>query len=241
MRLLAVLATVIVGAGAALDIRDVLQSRQLIEQVDDMSDTVKDIEKLNVTLRAQRHDFLNHLQGVYSLMEMGEYEEANAYIERVYGDISAVSRVMKTASPAVNALLQLKIAAAEEQGISVHLTFRSDWQRLTMPAWEMCKVLSNLLDNALDALGEIPREERQLSLTLSEDLHTCRFSVSNTGPVIPPDKLEHIFQAGMTTKGDGHGMGLFIVQKTLEKYGGGVSVTSADSVTTFEGWVPKGE
>ena len=236
-RLLAAVAMLIVGVGAAFDIRDVLQSRRLMEQVDGLENTVEGIESLNATLRGQRHDFLNHLQVVYSLMEMGEYAEANAYIERVYGAITRVSRVLKTASPAINALLQNKCAAAESQGVKLELSFSSDWHSLAMPAWEMCKVLSNLLDNAIEAMSASP--EKRLTLHFTEDLHTCRATISNTGPTIDPDMLEHIFAPGVTTKGPGHGMGLWIVRKTLESAGGGVRAESRDGLTTFEIWAGK--
>ena len=100
-----VIAASVVVWGAVVDIREALSTRRLLGQLDDMDSTIEAMESLNNTLRAQRHDFLNHLQVVYSLMEMEEYGEANAYIEKVYGAITAVSRVMKTANPAINALL----------------------------------------------------------------------------------------------------------------------------------------
>ena len=54
-----------------------------------------------------------------------EYEEAQNYIEKVYGDIASLSRSMKTANPAVNALLQVKLAACEKRGIPLILDITS--------------------------------------------------------------------------------------------------------------------
>ena len=225
--------------GAVVDIREALSTRRLVGQLEDMDLTIDAMENLNNTLRSQRHDFLNHLQVVYSLMEMEDYEEAGAYIQKVYGRITAVSRVMKTANPAVNALLQVKVAACEKEGIRVRLNIQSAWKDLPVPGWEMCKVLSNLIDNAIDALQEVSHSERSLTLTLTEDLQSFRFSVSNTGPMIPVQSWKSIFQPGITTKSEGHGMGLYIVKKTLEERGGGIEVVSEDGETTFSGWVPK--
>lgn len=239
MELFIGLAVLTVAAGAAFDIRDALYTRRLLKQVDDMGDTIRDMEELNNTLRAQRHDFLNHLQVVYSLMEMQEHGEANAYIEKVYGSITAVGRALKTANPAVNALLQVKLNACEKAGVKAELNIRSAWRDLTMPGWEMCKVLSNLIDNAIDALAEV--EDRHLTLTLTEDLHSFRFCVENNGPMIPTKSQQAIFQAGVSTKnaGPGHGMGLYIVRKTLQNYGGDVELVSDATHTAFSGWVPK--
>ena len=225
--------------GAVVDIREALSTRKLVGQLEDMDDTIDAMESLNNTLRAQRHDFLNHLQVVYSLMEMEDYKEAGAYIEKVYGRITAVSRVMKTANPAINALLQVKVAACEKEGVKVTLNIQSAWKDLPMPGWEMCKVLSNLIDNAIDALQEVSQPDRHLTLTLTEDLQSFRFSVSNTGPMIPVKSWQSIFQPGITTKAAGHGMGLYIVKKTLNDRGGDIEVTSDAGQTVFSGWVPK--
>lgn len=231
------LAALVVAAGAAFDIRDALSTRKLLGQVDDMDGTIGDMEQLNNTLRAQRHDFLNHLQVVYSLMEMQEYDEANAYIEKVYGAITSVSRVLKTANPAINALLQVKLAACEKAGVKLTMNIQSAWRDLPIPGWEMCKVLSNLIDNGIDALQEV--EERSMTLNLTEDLHSYRFSVSNNGPMIPVRSQKTIFQPGVTTKSAGHGMGLYIVRQTLLSHGGDIRLVSDTEHTEFSGWVPK--
>ena len=214
-------------------------TQHVMEQMDAMSESLEAMEKLNNTLRAQRHDFLNHLQVVYSLIEMEEYQEANRYIDKVYGAITSVSRVLKTASPAINALLQVKLDACEKQGIRVTLNINSAWKELPMPAWEMCKVLSNLIDNAMDAMEDMPQEKRHLVLTLTEDVRSYRFSVANTGPEIPEEMRPRIFEAGVTTKSDGHGMGLYIVRNTLRHSGGDIALTQEDGMIVFAGYVPK--
>lgn len=239
LEIVLIVAACVVIWGAVLDIREALSTQRLLSQLDDMDDTIEAMESLNNTLRSQRHDFLNHLQVVYSLMEMEEYGEANAYIEKVYGAITAVSHAMKTANPAINALLQVKLGECDKAEIPVTLNIQSAWKDLPMPGWEMCKVLSNLLDNAIDALEEVEVSERKLSLTLTEDLRSFRFSVSNTGPMIPVKSQANVFQPGITTKADGHGMGLYIVRKVLQERGGDITLTSDAQGTTFSGFVPK--
>lgn len=239
LEIVLVVAAGVVIWGAVVDIREALSTQKLLGQLDDMDDTIEAMESLNNTLRAQRHDFLNHLQVVYSLMEMEEYGEANAYIEKVYGAITAVSHAMKTANPAINALLQVKLGECAKAEIPVELNIQSAWKDLPMPGWEMCKVLSNLLDNAIDALEEVEASARHLSLTLTEDLRSFRFSVSNTGPMIPVKSQSSVFQPGITTKADGHGMGLYIVRRVLQERGGDITLTSDAQGTTFSGFVPK--
>ena len=238
---LTVAASLVIVWGAVVDIREALHTRKLLAQLDDMDDTIDAMSQFNNTLRAQRHDFLNHLQVVYSLIEMEEYQEANDYIEQVYGRITSVSRVVKTANPAVNALLLVKTAACEKAGVPVEVSITSKWEILenTMPDWEMCKVLSNLIDNAIDAMEGLPASRRRLVITLGENVRQYTFCVENTGEMIPEDIRERIFIPGFTTKGDGHGMGLHIVRRTLHERGGDIRVESDDQRTIFSGYVPK--
>ena len=238
---LTVVASLVIVWGAVVDIREALHTRKLLTQLDDMDDTIDAMSQFNNTLRAQRHDFLNHLQVVYSLIEMEEYQEANEYIEQVYGRITSVSRTMKTAIPAVNALMLVKAAACEKAGVQVEMNITSKWEALeaAIPDWEMCKVLSNLIDNAIDAMESIPADKRHLSIALAENVKQYTFRVENTGTPIPEDIREHIFIPGFTTKGDGHGMGLHIVCRTLKERGGDIQVESNNEQTVFSGYVPK--
>ena len=238
---LTIIASLVIIWGGVVDIREALHTRKFISQLDEIDETIDAMGQFNNTLRAQRHDFLNHLQVVYSLIEMEEYQEANDYIEQVYGKITAVSKVMKTANPAVNALLQVKVAACEKAGVPVEVSITSKWETLenTVPDWEMCKVLSNLIDNAIDAMEHVPAESRRLAIALGENVKQYTFRVENTGERIPENIREHIFIPGFTTKGDGHGMGLHIVRKTLQDRDGEISVTSDDKQTVFSGYVPK--
>ncbi len=229
--------TLIISWGAALDIREALSTRRMASEADMLEEAYDRLEELNGTLRAQRHDFMNHLQVVYSLMELEEYGEASDYIERVYGDIRRVSRTLKTAHPAINALLAAKVSDCESRGIRVTLQIESAWADLPVESWAMCRVLGNLIDNALDALRDAPAPE--LTVRLSESLHGYDFAVSNNGPMIPAGIAEKIFQRGFSTRGEGRGMGLSIVRGILEEAGGEIAVTSDERRTVFSGFVPR--
>ncbi len=229
--------TLIISWGAALDIREALSARRMASDADMLEEAYDRLEELNGTLRAQRHDFMNHLQVVYSLMELEDYKAASDYIERVYSDIRRVSRTLKTAHPAINALLTAKVSDCEQRGIRVSLQIESAWNGLPMESWEMCRVLGNLIDNAMDALRGAP--EPALTIRLSESLHGFEFAVSNNGPMIPANVAERIFQRGFSTKGEGRGMGLSIVKGIMEDAGGTLSVRSDERETAFTGSLKK--
>lgn len=231
--------TVIVVWGAAMDIREAFNARRMADEADMLEDAYGKLEQLNGTLRAQRHDFMNHLQVVYSLLELEEYESASEYIEKVYGDIQRVSRTLKTAHPAVNALLAAKLSECEERGVQVSVAIELAWQTLPVPGWEMCRVLGNLIDNGMDALDGVPAA--QMRIELSEDLHSYSFKISNNGPKIPESMSERIFVSGFSTKNSGRGMGLAIVRAVLEAHGGSIRLTSSDEETVFFGQIKKSQ
>lgn len=225
--------------GAGLDIRDAFNARKIARQSEMLEEAYGQLEDLNATLRAQRHDFKNHLQVVFGLIELKEYREAQEYIERVYGDVELVGRSLKTAIPAVNALFAAKMADCEEKGIQMDVQIHSPWQGMPIAGWEMCRILGNLIDNAMDAIlsGKSPR--KILTVEIGERLQDFTFRVENTGPEIPEDLRERIFERGFTTKSSGRGLGLSIVREILRENGGDIRLFSDEKGTRFEGRIPK--
>lgn len=202
--------------------------------------SIEELEALNLTLRAQRHDYLNHFQVVYGLMELGEFEEAKKYLAPVYKDILKVGKALKTSKPAVNALLQAKLAEAEEKGIDLYLEVRTDLACLSMESWNLCKILSNLIDNAIRAVYESDEREKKVEVQIAETAAGYEFCIRNNGPGIPEQMRKEIFCQGVTTKKEsGHGMGLYIVQKILLENDGSIEVSSTGEKTCFRAVIPK--
>ncbi|MGI6172919.1 MAG: sensor histidine kinase [Christensenellales bacterium] len=234
--LLIVMALVVIW-GAVLDIREAFSARHVGAESEMLEDAYDRMTGLNATLRKQRHDFMNHLQVVYSLLELDSQKEALEYIEQVYGDIQKVGRTLKTAIPAVNALLAAKLAVCEEKGIVLRLDIRSAWDGLPMTDWEMCRVLGNLIDNAIEALEGA--KNPSITILTFETMHEYGFRVCNNGPAIDEAQQKAIFREGFTTKLRGSGMGLAIVREILSSHGGGIYVISGEEETCFIGSVRK--
>ena len=80
----------------------------LRKEYDTLLLSYRNMENLNRTLRSQRHDYMNHLQVVISMIELEEYDNLKEYLEPVYLDIQKTGKALKTSKPAVNALLSAK-------------------------------------------------------------------------------------------------------------------------------------
>lgn len=220
-------------------VRDGFMWKKANQQNEMLLEAFEQLDDLNTQLRKQRHDFLNHLQVVYSLVDMNENAEAVKYIETVYGQMHRLSAGMKTDKPAINALLQAKLADAERRGVQLELDVTSPFSTLPMNDWEMCRVLGNLIDNGMDAMEG--QKDARMKVELYEDLKSYGFRVSNNGPQIAPQNLGRIFNTGFTTKAAGHGLGLSIVRELMESYGGSIDVASDPGRTAFTGTIPKSE
>lgn len=202
-------------------------------------ESMENLEHLNLKLREQRHDYLNQIQIVYGLLELEEYEEARKYLRPVFKDIMKVNRALKTAQPAVNALLQAKMEAAAESEVDLYLDILTQLRELAMEPWEFCKILANLIDNAVTAVSENDGEKRVV-VHLEEREQDYLVMVQNNGPEIPPSRQKLIFKNGYTTKkGEGHGMGLGIVSTALKDGGGKIWLESSQEETSFWFTVPR--
>ena len=241
-RMTSVLCMTVVGWGAVTDIGASLTSLRMVQKTRELEEAYSQMESLNREMRAQRHDFMNHIQVVYSLIEMDEPGEAVAYMDKIYGDMQRVSKMLRTDCPAVNALIQAKVVEAQQRGAELKLSIAAKWDDPMMPSWEICRVLANLIDNALDATCAAKHPEGvrpTVELVLGEDLRSWFFSVRNNGPEIPKKTREHIFEPGFTTKATGQGMGLFIVSQTITGMGGRITLESHEGDTVFSGFVPR--
>lgn len=202
-------------------------------------EAMKNLEEMNLKLRAQRHDYLNHVQVLHGLLEMNEYAAAKEYIEPLFKDILKMSHALKTAIPAVNALLQAKMETAAGRDIDMYITVTSELKGLAIESWELCKVLANLIDNGITVLQE-KEGERTLRINIAEDRESFIFEIENNGKEIPKEVRKNIFLPGVTSKKEeGHGMGLAIVEHIVKNEKGEILLFSDEQRTTFTIRFPK--
>lgn len=204
--------------------------------------SMKDLEELNLTLRAQRHDYLNQMQVVYGLLDMDEYQDAKEYMNSIFKEITKVSKALKTSEPAINALLQAKLQAAEKEGIDLYLDIMTDLKGLKIEPWELCKVLANIIDNAITALANQKEgQDREIYIRMEQIEESYRFEIANNGPKITEGQQKLVFNQGYTTKkeAEGHGMGLYIVSNIIKEANGTIEIQSDERKTLFTIILPR--
>ena len=127
----------------------------------------------------------------------------------------------------------------QSRGIAFDVVIRSALEQLPIEDWQMCRVLSNLIDNAAEAMRDKADGAPVLRFVLEEDESTILFRVENNGPEVPRDILPAIFNAGISTKGEGRGMGLSIVRQVLQSCGGDIRYMRNGEWTVFLGRISK--
>lgn len=206
------------------------------EEVVDTVDTYHEqFQSLMSSIQSLRHDQINHIQVIHGLLKVGKYEKAFDYVSDLFKDAQSIRNIkVDVENPALSILFQTKKLAAQKENI--HMQFSIANEKFdSIKTTDLIKVLSNLLDNAIEATLEMPEDERSVEILsrLEEDYYV--FVVRNTGPVIDPKDQAIIFKSGYSTKpvqnGKVRGQGLFIVKETVLKYNGKVLITSRDNET----------
>lgn len=122
-------------------------------------------------------------------------------------------------------------AKARDKGVALRIDVKGELPTVMGFGSELNQVWSNLIDNAIDAVGE----EGRVTVTASHNSTSVSVRVLDNGPGIPKEIEHQIFDPFFTTKpvGEGTGLGLGIVQRLVAQNEGRLSVTSEPGRTEF--------
>ena len=114
---------------------------------------------------------------------------------------------------------------AAARGIEITLNAAADLPVMTADPGQLTQAVVNLLINAIQAVDRDGRID--VSATPGDRSGFLRVEVRDTGPGVPPDRVETIFEPFFTTKPDGSGLGLWIAQQIVLAHGGAIEVANA--------------
>lgn len=206
---------------------------------------IDDINDMFTSIRGQRHDFLNHVQVIHTMAQMGKTEQLKNYVADLVKETRDVSDIVHHSSPALAAFVQAKIAVSLGKGIQFTYELPDKWEakETTIKVIDIIKIIGNLVDNAFDETMHLPQEERHVFASIrSQEDGSIVLKVSNRGRAITTDDRLQIFKPGYTTKGEGHsGLGLAIVQERVKHYKGALELVSdeKEGLTVFKVCLPE--
>lgn len=178
------------------------------------------------------HDFKNHLNCMYNLYKYNKKAELGKYIENLI-NVSDTEKVIDTGNPVIDALLHDKSNAAEKEGIGFKhmLNLPSD---INIAYNDICAVLGNSLDNAIEACRRIEDQSLNREIELSMNYRNSYLVIVVTNTIDkPPQKEGKFFRSSKDTPGL-HGLGMQSIERTVRKYNGNMVVKHDSSRFTLE-------
>ena len=193
------------------------------------------VQHIVEAMRAYTHEFMNKLHVILGLLQLGEAKQAEDYVlQLTQTRVLSVGRISQSiAEPSVAALLIGKSCRAAELGVRLTLDPESSLSADAhyLPASGMITILGNLIENAFDAFGNAPSDTlHEIDVSVRESERGLILSVDDNACGMPEEIREHIFERGSTSKGEGHGTGLFLVKSVVDAYGGEIRVESTQGV-----------
>jgi len=186
-------------------------------------------------LRAQTHEFMNKMHVIMGLIDMGAYDELKKYTKEIANSRqSEVSYVVtRVKDIALSGFILGKIARGRELEIDFSLTEESELQHdLEVPSvHDLVLIIGNLVENAFDALKDF-EGEKIVTLSILDFQHELVIELEDNGPGIADDELQKIFARGFSSKGAGHGFGLYLVKNSVDNLDGTISVESVPKEST---------
>lgn len=204
------------------------QLNMQVEHLRQMNQKIEESAKLH-------HDFRHHLRTLLTLCQQGHREELSNYIRGIT-DINEGNRLARlTENIQLDALVQYYKNLAESNGI----VFRSKLQlpaTLNFPIVDLCGLLGNLLENAVEACQRQQVGEKTIYMAGRLQNNQLEFVLDNSFQ----GEVKRIGRKYLSSKRSGFGLGLSSVFETVERYDGVINIYAKDNVFHAEISLPNG-
>lgn len=194
-----------------------------------------EVENMYRQIRGWRHDYRNHIQVLKSYAAMEDLTSLARYLEELDTDLNTVDMVLKTGNAMTDVILNSKISLAKSKKIPVTADAHVP-VALTTSEIDLCIIIGNLFDNAIEACMALPEEERMIRVYMDMKNTQLYMSFTNTTALKKQKKENGRF---FTTKGAGHGYGLVRIDTIIERCQGYISRNSEDGAFTTEILLPQ--
>lgn len=154
-----------------IDKRIAVYQRELIET------HYREVENMYRQMRGWRHDYRNHIQTMKILAANDDLQGLKQYLDELDHDLNTLDLVVKTGNAMADAILNSKISLARAKDINVHVDAHIP-VKLKMSEIDLCCIIGNLFDNAIEASLALPEEERMIRVYM--DMKNTQLYISFT-------------------------------------------------------------
>ncbi|WP_253198247.1 MULTISPECIES: sensor histidine kinase [unclassified Clostridium] len=188
---------------------------------------MNNIQELIHTLRAQRHDFNNHISCIYGLLKTGEINVAKEYSEKLANQTSEINTILNIDIPIIAALLNFKLSIAKERKIELYIDINLP-KSIKIDPVNISILLGNALDNAIEACENIANGNKFIRIKMYiEKVHLIIKITNSTNKATQEGTGEH-----KTTHPDkeNHGFGLENINYIVNKYDGLIQIEEEENL-----------
>lgn len=168
--------------------------------------------------RAYRHDIRHHLRIIEGLARQGDCDKIIEYTGKMNGSLGELENVDHCKNPEINAVLSEYISRAENSGCKITENFAFP-AKLPFAEDDVCIVLANAVENAINACAKLPREDRYINIS-AECVDNRRLFVSVKNPCADAPEFDANGLPVVDRSSEEHGIGLRSVNRIAEKYNG---------------------
>lgn len=182
----------------------------------------KNMELAIEELRETKHDIIQHRQTMRGLLANKDYSELERYYESSDSELSAITDVVLSKNPTLNGLLFVKSLNMKADNILFHHQLY-DTDDIPIKPYDLCSILGNLLDNAIEACKKIENLDKrfiQLQIKRQKDMLIINVENSFNGEY----KLNEDHKFLTIKSGEGHGFGLRRVERVANKCRGHIQI-----------------
>ncbi len=190
------------------------------------------LEKSYRSQRAASHEFKHQLGLIRDLLAEGRPEEAQRYIDQLQGQQNARIFAVNSGNPIVDAIFNEKYQRAREEGIDIRFQV-NDLSQISIPTDDLVVLLSNLLDNAIEACLRLP-EDRAIACSLVHE-EELLLSIRNTSPAVQIENGR--IETSKEPKAE-HGFGLAAVRDILMRLEGEYVMDYSEPWFSFVAEIP---
>ena len=192
-----------------------------------------EIREIYMDMRGWRHDYHNHMQVMKAQLAMGNLEGMEAYLDKLEKELDKVDTLVRSGNLMTDAILNSKLTLARRQEISVNCKAKLP-ERISVEDVDMCVILGNLLDNAIEGCGRMEKGARFLRIYMEVNGSQLYLSVQNSARG-EPDFEERNY---ITKKRGNHGLGMKRVQAAVDKYHGYLNLANEPGIFAAEVTMP---
>ena len=192
-------------------------------QLKELSNYSHHVESLYSEIRSFKHDYLN----ILTSLKLGIENQDLHAIQRIYEDVLKesgksfydkkfdIARLSNIENDAVKSVLSAKLLEAQNKGIDITVEVEEPIDDFKIEILDFIIILSILCDNAIEASQKAKPSNLSVALIKSE---TALIAVVENTTEAEKVDVSHLFECGISTKGDNRGLGLYKLQQIMDRY-----------------------